>query len=275
MKTSTKNEFSKKMAKYGALSIAIAGVADASGQVVYTDLNPDESLTAPADFLIDLNNDGTDDFWLRVVTAQGGGYAALALPADGVSYNSNAIVGLSSGGYLYPSNLSASVTVDAASPMISGGRGDMNWKSCGYPGSQWCGGVTDGYLGLVLKLGGDTHYGWARLDLTADASSMTIKDFAYQSTPNTAIMTGEGLGIDDAKIAGFDYFYSTQENRLSLSADEPFSNINLYNILGQKVLSQGLSNTKENISLSSLNSGVYLANVNVNGKVATFKIVKR
>ena len=35
----TKKNFAKRIAKYGALSVAIAGVADASGQIVYTDIN--------------------------------------------------------------------------------------------------------------------------------------------------------------------------------------------------------------------------------------------
>lgn len=88
-----------------------------------------------------------------------------------------------------------------------------------------------------------------------------------------AITCTGNMGIADNKIKGFEYF--TQQNVLKISADKSFSNIDLYNILGQKVLSQKLSNTEENISLSSLNTGVYLAKVNVNGKMASFKIVKR
>ncbi|HLU80831.1 MAG TPA: choice-of-anchor J domain-containing protein [Flavobacteriaceae bacterium] len=101
---------------------------------------------------------------------------------------------------------------------------------------------------------------------SSDADFLSIDDVT---------VTSETLGTENNQIAGFDYFYSSQNNVLTLTADEPFSKIELYNILGQRVMAQELSNTEENLSLSSLNTGIYLANVNVNGKVSTFKIVKK
>ena len=41
MKKNTSTKLAKRLAKYGALSAAVLGVADASGQVTYTDVSPD------------------------------------------------------------------------------------------------------------------------------------------------------------------------------------------------------------------------------------------
>ena len=58
MKKTTKKNLSNRLARYGALTVAIAGVADASGQIVYTDLDPDFSGGGAGSFhLLDLNND--------------------------------------------------------------------------------------------------------------------------------------------------------------------------------------------------------------------------
>ena len=56
------SKLSKKLAKYGALTAAIAGVADASGQIVYTDVTPDFVGTFGDEFFLDLNQDAINDF---------------------------------------------------------------------------------------------------------------------------------------------------------------------------------------------------------------------
>ncbi len=62
---------SKKMLNYGAMSAALLGAANAAGQVVYTDVDPDETITTATagGFNIDLNADGTFDFNPQVFDA--------------------------------------------------------------------------------------------------------------------------------------------------------------------------------------------------------------
>lgn len=130
--------------------------------------------------------------------------------------------------------------------------------------------------------GGLENFYQKDLDITSFAGQVVYVAFRHHITSDqftieidNVSVVAENLGTENNQIAGFDYFYSSQNNVLTLIADEPFSNIELYNILGQRVMAQELSNTEENLSLSSLNTGIYLANVNVNGKVSTFKIVKK
>jgi hypothetical protein len=54
--------------------------------------------------------------------------------------------------------------------------------------------VTDRYLGLRFQdLGGNTHYGWARLDVSVDSQAYYtahLTGYAYESNPDTAIGAG-------------------------------------------------------------------------------------
>jgi len=69
--------------------------------------------------------------------------------------------------------------------------------------------------------------------------------------------------------------YSVNANELSLRNNLPLENIQIYNVLGQEVLSQKLFNTVETVNISALTSGVYLANVTADGQSRTIRILKR
>ncbi len=82
------------------------------------------------------------------------------------------------------------------------------------------------------------------------------------------------LSVGDNVFEGFKYFVDA-DSQLRLSANLPLESLRLYNVLGQEVISQKLSDINETISLSALNTGVYIASVSINGVNKTFKIVKK
>ena len=43
-------------------------------------------------------------------------------------------------------------------------------------------GAGDKFVGLQFEIGGDLKYGWLRLNLSADARSLTIYDYAYEDS---------------------------------------------------------------------------------------------
>lgn len=86
------------------------------------------------------------------------------------------------------------------------------------------------------------------------------------------VMLSGVLGVEDNALAGFNYFVAN--NQLTLSANTSMEKVALYNMLGQQVVSQKLSNNKETVELSGLQSGVYIATVSIEGASKTFKIVK-
>jgi len=86
-------------------------------------------------------------------------------------------------------------------------------------------------------------------------------------------VTSDVLGIDEQAFNGFEYFVNN--SNLNISANSAFESASLFNVLGQEVISKSLSNTSEVINISSLQSGIYIATVTIDGAKKSFKIVKQ
>jgi len=82
------------------------------------------------------------------------------------------------------------------------------------------------------------------------------------------------LSVTDNSFENFSYYLDANSN-LSLKANLPIESIQLFNMLGQEVVSQKLANTNEIVNISSLETGIYIVNVNINGQSKSFKIIKR
>jgi hypothetical protein len=76
-------------------------------------------------------------------------------------------------------------------PAIPAGRAYMYKDGdSGNVTGDWSGtATTDGSVGIELALGGGTSYGWLHFIDNPSASSLTLVDWAYQSTPNLGIET--------------------------------------------------------------------------------------
>lgn len=72
---------------------------------------------------------------------------------------------------------------------------------CGYlsrPFGSWIN-VNDRYLGVKFKIKGQTHYGWARLNVQVQLPltiTATLTGYAYETVANKAIVAGETKGTD-------------------------------------------------------------------------------
>ena len=95
--------------------------------------------------------------------------------------------------------------------------------------------------------------------------------FAYIDNFRT---NAEELSTNDFTITSLKHFYNQQNQTLSLNSLNNLTNIEVYNTLGQIVLTQKLSAETENISLSNLASGTYIAKVSTGTAHKSIKIVK-
>jgi len=82
------------------------------------------------------------------------------------------------------------------------------------------------------------------------------------------------LGVADNAFNNFKYFVDVN-SQLNLSANTTLESLSLYNMLGQEVVSQRLANSTEVINIASLQTGVYIATVSIDGASKSFKIVKK
>jgi len=87
-------------------------------------------------------------------------------------------------------------------------------------GSYYCLGkwinVQKRYLGLKFAIHGQTHFGWARLNVTCDLYKIdaVLTGYAYETVPNKSIATGKTKGPADSSTA-------EQPNPAALTAPTP------------------------------------------------------
>ncbi|WP_040248208.1 T9SS type A sorting domain-containing protein [Psychroserpens mesophilus] len=74
----------------------------------------------------------------------------------------------------------------------------------------------------------------------------------------------------------FTHSYNKDTDHLKLTSSSlPISGIELFSVLGQRVMKQTLSRNDELVNMSNLNDGIYLAKINIQGKTETIKILKQ
>jgi len=238
------------------ISLFLSNRLDA--QIIYTDI-PDA--TPNATYPLDLNNDNIVDFLIQFDL----GDKLMCKPQNDNAYS----------GYYFdnvylpwanPTNTSICDTLttwyDTMNPgtMASG-------TNMGY----WIG-ATDKFLALKLIVGSEIYYGWARLDVTASSTSFTIKDYAYESTPNKCILSGQTkLGLNkNLNHTVLAIFPNPCNSKTTIKTTNNFKNttITIQNTYG-KIVKQLKNITDQTISLSidNIPSGLYFIALQENNKV--------
>lgn len=254
MKKTTSEKLSNRLLKYSAFSAAILGTANASGQIVYTDI-ADETVLPGSSYYLDLNNDMLGDFSFTINSTANFAFMQPVSGTAATMYNSNGFVGFSSGPYNYPSNLASGDIINGTGGLFSA-RGDFNYSSCGYPGSQFCDGL-DGYVGLVLVVGLNTHYGWARIQVASDTANMIIKDYAYNTTPDEVIEAGQPtLSVDD--FSTNDIKVVALNKSIGLYNLSEATDYRLLDISGKSVIDGTTNGDSYVIEANSIANGIYI-----------------
>ncbi|MBL4704181.1 MAG: T9SS type A sorting domain-containing protein [Flavobacteriales bacterium] len=214
-----------------AVGAVVLGVDEASANIIYTDEVPDFVGTVGAQYFLDLNNDGTDDFRIWHNGSSNLYISPLAATNDA----------LGSGGatFAYPFALSSGAMISAGAGSwfnngFAGGYQSLNYGSCSF--GNWCT-ITVKYIGLRFDIGGFIHYGWVRLDVDASGANWVVKDYAYDDVPAIAIAAGAmgtpGMASVASGVTGTDI--GDNQNGLDLEvtfnagADE--STINEYRVM--------------------------------------------
>ena len=81
------------------------------------------------------------------------------------------------------------------------------------------------------------------------------------------------LGLSENEISDFEYYYNPFNDMLNMSSSEKLSNIQIFNILGQKIIEEDINNYNHQINLSNLSTSIYFINVESNYGIKTFKLM--
>jgi hypothetical protein len=189
---------------YPVITALVLYAVTANAQIVYTDVNPDTIISCtPQDGLspcsitdsFDLNRDGKKDFYVF--------YSYSARKINGCSYHdaesdlrrldSNKIA--CDAGGIFALN-DSSIISSNLSWNINYLLESFHFKCINHYSSRghWSGG-TDKYAAITIIKNGLLYFGWIRLlvnlSVSPSISSVTLKDYAYNSIPNQPILAGE------------------------------------------------------------------------------------
>ena len=185
--------FNKKLTGYSALAATIIAMTDqkSEGQVIYHDLIPDEIMpTFNAVHYLDLNGDSIEDFKF-IGQYEHFSFGYNSSDADYFSLYASAL----NNNFLSPEPRNVFSIIDENVNWLN--FFEMRWfwvvhlfnyefgTTSSDSGGSWWNVPGDKYLGIILNLNDGNHYGWIRI---TDGS--IIKDYAYQSEPDTVIYTG-------------------------------------------------------------------------------------
>lgn len=90
-------------------------------------------------------------------------------------------------------------------------------------------------------------------------------------------VTGDGLLSTDipTQLDGFKMYPNPTTDIINVANNASIQNVQVYNLLGQKVLDQTINGTSEQINVSTLQSGSYLLQVTSEGQTGTYKFIKQ
>ncbi|MFG6686636.1 T9SS type A sorting domain-containing protein [Mariniflexile sp. HNIBRBA6329] len=253
--------------KWTVLVVVYLNTINTPAQIIYTDIEPDYKSENIGDFYnLDLNNDGIIDFTLK--SDDGLPYQISAEPNQETN-RVNAIIGMGIelSYYVLTLPLDEGSILSSVNPnQFHPGYGIMLSSQDCSSDPDWCyilwGGKTDKYLGLRFLINGQTHYGWARLDVTSN-TQWIIKDYAYNATPNEPIHTGQMvLGLEESNLQKIKAIVSNgQISILNLTNRIKF---NLYTINGKKISHGDLGQGNSDINVQNLISGIYFIELSTN-----------
>jgi hypothetical protein len=279
----------KKLLNYVSASAALLATgAAANAQVVYTDVTPDAVLQNTqgagwATGAIDFNNDATMDFTIALFSTSGGPNASVAVAyATGTNCAggnpANEVMGSMPSAYNYVHKLNMNDPIGASGNWLGTNcvQGTMGYRTSGGASpynEEWNNGVTDGYMGVRFDIAGSIHYGWARMDVSADHLTLTLKDYAYDATPNTTINAGDmGVGISE-NIAN-DVAVYNNNNLVTVKVTQELTNgsLQVVSTSGQVVKEFAVAKGSQVFDLNDLAAGLYVVNLTFEEGVATKKI---
>ncbi len=186
---------------YAFIVTAMLFSASANAQIVYTDVNPDltitQSDTGSVSHDIDINNDGTTDAtiseaWIEGYSPQTGFYTVKRV--DVGCFGGSQLL-MYYDGLPLAKPLSNTAIIDSArqswSDLPFGAILVVNGSGAFGSSGDWSD-TTGRYLGIRFLEGGDWLYGWVRVFVAQDSISFTIRDYAYNSIPKQPILAGQG-----------------------------------------------------------------------------------
>ena len=274
-----KKELQNKLSRYTAAAAAVVAASGANAQIVYTDptdltVDDDADANGFSAVPLDLNNDLTVDFIVaaRDTTVTGSRYRFTVAAPYGTA---SAIAGETPSGYDYALALTSGDMIDNMLNWIAATNTMAYNVDSANPYNENWNGVTDKYLGLQFTVGGNTHYGWARLDVQAIGDVFTLKDYAYNSTAAQGIEAGQTAGLLMEQMESMVHFVNQSDNtvKVVISSALTGGKISVISATGAVVSSSAVEGESFIVDMNGLSAGIYVISAEFNEGAMTKKMI--
>jgi hypothetical protein len=250
-----------------------------NAQIVYTDIVPDSTYTVSSwridTFNLDLNGDSTTDFLIKAARPR------PRYPEDPYTC-SVSITPLVNNAFMTTTLHTAKKLVpdDAISSSQAWHNATLQYLKWYQTEWVFTGGfvitntgewdsTVNGYVGLRLINGGQTYYGWVRIDVdvSPETASMTIKDYAYNSTPNQPILAGQTMTtaiIENTFTSSINLFPNPANSHITidLGSLNQKVHVTIVDITGKVVYTTKATNTQEiEVDTKDFIVGIYMVQI--------------
>jgi hypothetical protein len=292
-KKNTINE--SKLARFSAVAGAVLASGAVNSQIVYTDVNPDVIIDAVSgQYDLDFNSDAVVDVSMAVmaVVNQTGTLGGISFTFNGTGAFANPamgngvlqLAGSGSSSTMVVAALNNGDMINAAAVFGGSSSGTMlglegladvpAFSLSNYPVAQGAFlGVSDKFLGVKFMIGANTHYGWARLDVSAGADTIRVKDYAYNQNADLPILAGMTVGLDDVAVDQKVTIKTTLNNAtINVTPDLIGGRIALFNMAGQEVKVLAIKDINTEIPFEGIETGIYTITAQFDGGNVTKKV---
>jgi hypothetical protein len=180
----------------GVLSLA----APMQAEIIHTKV--DRVIAPGQSYSVDLNHDGIVDFSIQNISHRCTRTFTYCPEVEIVAYPANGNEIEYGAHPWYGAALRPGAVIGSGAPMNNAEEfmaDEFRSARVFYYFGSWLG-VKDRFLGLSFQINGETHYGWARLTVRSPEKyrlTAFLRDFAYETAPNTPIEAG-AIGQDDS-----------------------------------------------------------------------------
>jgi len=263
-----KRDLLLKMKAYSVAAGAVIAVgSNADAQVVYSG---DISELVTTSYDIDLDGDAVNDFTIGLATSSSYKSVNLTPVASGNQWLSTALYNN------YVKAIPASTEIGSVATPWGNDTflWNMGWIKSGtsnYPGNFI--GQGDQFIGVKFDISGAVHYGWIRVNVAADATQLTVIDWAYESTADGNINAGDigGVSVNTLADGNINVFPNPSNGIFNLTPNVDNFSIEVSDITGRVILTDSSENHL--IDLSSFGAGTYFIKIITDEGTAVKRVI--
>ncbi len=226
--------------------------------------------------LIDLDQDTVPDYAIRTQFDKSENNAIYdIISVTPLGQQGHRVAGTIPTVFAYASRFGFNEFIGPETPFLNAEiEGGMSFKRNGQFlfNDPWNGGAVDEFLGFAIRRNGNTHYGWAKIDVGSDGRSVVLKEFAVHLTPEAPINTNRFFSISESSFQGLVIWQNSGAIHIKIPENQGHISIRLLDLTGRILRTESFYGPSHSISVS-MPAGIYLMTLHKENTQITRKII--